>query len=938
MRTLLITWLAIAGIFWSFNADSAPKKRDTIASLDGKEIDVRPSEPQSNNSELARTNYRIFLDLVSSESDLSAEAMRRLADIELESSEVDELAENIDELGGAGYDNAINLYTQLLTRYPDYSRNDMVLYQLARAHENNRNPDKAMEVLDQVVAEYPQTNLMDEVQFRRGETLFINKRYGDAEDAYKAITDFGPESVYFEQSLYKLGWARFKQSFHEESLVPFFGLLDRRLPAQSESVPVDLLEGMSRPERELVEDTFRVLSISFSYIEGHESINEFFDVNGTPEYAYIIYQNLGDLYLDKERFDDAALTYRAFVNQDPYHYRAPEMQAKVIESYRQGGFPTQVLKAKGEYVDRYGMDGPFWNGRERAAHRVVVKNLKANLGDLAQFYHARAQEKSSRDDYQVAARWYRKYLDYFPGEADSANTNFLLAEILYESEDFEAAAEEYERTSYEYPQHERAGEAGYAALLSYQKHEASFADSADKSDWHDLYLDSALRFADTYPQHPQSGPVLTTAAEDLFEQEEFDLAIGVARSVVGKEPAVSNELLDTAWTVIAHSHFDLDQFDEAETAYTSLQNYIPAEEAERREEIRERIASSIYKQGEQARNAGDLRAAVENFLRVGPAVPDSAIRATAEYDAAAALIAMEDWVNAAGVLESFRQDYPDSEYIDDVTQKLAVVYVNSGDQSLAAQEFERIADASGTSPEVQQEALWQAVDLYKSTGEVGRESALLEKIIARHPYPLAESIEARLRLADIAKINGDFGQRGHWLREMISADATAGAERSDRSRFLAAKASLELIEPKREAFAAMRLTIPLKKSLGVKKTLMEDLLAEYGKAAEYGVAEVTTAATHQIGEVYRQFSSDLLESERPADLDAEGLDQYEILLEEQAFPFEEKAIDLYKANTRRAADGVYDEWVQKSFAALAVLLPGRYAKVERGEDVVATLN
>ena len=36
-----------------------------------------------------------------------------------------------------------------------------------------------------------------------------------------------------------------------------------------------------------------------------------------------------------------------------------------------------------------------------------------------------------------------------------------------------------------------------------------------------------------------------------------------------------------------------------------------------RGEITERIASSIYKQGEQARAAGQLDVAVDHFLRVG---------------------------------------------------------------------------------------------------------------------------------------------------------------------------------------------------------------------------------------------------------------------------------------------------------------------------------
>jgi cellulose synthase operon protein C len=62
-----------------------------------------------------------------------------------------------------------------------------------------------------------------------------------------------------------------------------------------------------------------------------------------------------------------------------------------------------------------------------------------------------------------------------------------------------------------------------------------------------------------------------------------------------------------------------------------------------------------------------------------------------------------------------------------------------------------------------------------------------------------------------------------------------------------------------------------------------------------------------------------------------------VLLEEQAFPFEEKAIKLHELNTARAKEGIYDEWVQKSFTALAQLNPGRYAKVEISEQQVDSI-
>ncbi len=912
------------------------KEKDTIKSLDKKAVEVRPGKLIVNSSDKARENYRAFLDLVSDDPELRAEAMRRLADLELEASEAEQLRSNIDSLDQAAYESATALFHQLLETYPDYRRNDTVLYQLARAYEIAGKNDDALRVLNELVQRYPGTALIDEVQFRRGEMLFLRKDYAEAEVAYKSVVAAGDVSRFYEQSLYKLGWSQFKLAMHADSLKPFFELLDRKIAGVEIQDGDERLAALSRAEREIVEDTFRVLSISFSYLDGADSIATFLSERGYPEYGYVIFMNLGDLYLEKERFVDAAETYEAFVEQDPNHPKAPLLQVEVIEAYKLGGFPTLVLDGKKQFVERYGMDGPFWLLNPREQNTAVAAHLKANLTDLAQYYHAEAQKNGQRSDYQEAARWYRKYLNYFPGEADSANTNFLLAEILFESQDFALATEEYERTAYEYPLHAHSGEAAYAAILSYRAHETSLEKEA-KEVWHQRYLDSGLRFAQAYPEHAESSAVLTTIAEDLFQQRQFDLAIAVGQAVVIKQPPVQASQARTAWTVIAHSQFDIEKFADAETSYYQLRSFTPPEDSVAQQEIKDRIASSIYKQGELARDAGEFDVAVAHFTRLGQAVPDSKIRATAEYDAAAVLISMAAWGRATVVLEDFRQNYPDSEYVDDITQKLAVSYVASGRGAEAAGEFERIAADSDSTDDVKREALWKASELYKESAQTVAEQRVLQNIVDQYPDPIIESIEARFRLLEITEASGDTRARDLMLAEIIRVDASAGPQRSDRTRYLAAKASLELAEPVRYRFMNMKITQPLADSMKQKKALMEEVLKVYGDAADYGVAEVTTAATFRLGEVYQQFSKDLMESERPGNLDAAALEEYDLLLEEQTFPFEEKAIELYETNASRTMDGVYDEWVKRSFDALASLLPARYAKLERSENVVTAL-
>ena len=242
------------------------------------------------------------------------------------------------------------------------------------------------------------------------------------------------------------------------------------------------------------------------------------------------------------------------------------------------------------------------------------------------------------------------------------------------------------------------------------------------------------------------------------------------------------------------------------------------------------------------------------------------------------------------------------------------------------------------STDIQREALWQAVDLYKETDAIADQRRVYSDIVARFPEPLSESIEARQQLADLARKADDYADRRVWLTSIVEADRLAGASRTERSKTLAARASLELAGPSRDAFLAVRLSIPLKDSLALKKSRMETALSAYGAAADYGVSEVTTAATYEIAELYFQLSRSLMDSERPDDLTDEEIEQYEILLEEQAFPFEEQAIDIFTANAERTVDGIFDEWVRKSFVRLAELMPVRYAKTERSETLVGQLD
>src|SRR5262249_17808912 len=369
---------------------------------------------------------------------------------------------------------------------------------------------------------------------------------------------------------------------------------------------------------------------------------------------------------DKQRYQDAAGVYRAYVAREPYSDHAPDLDMAAIEAYGKGGFSELVLDGKHEFVQRYNFESPYWKTRSRADNPRVVQELKTNLKDVATYFHASAQKSKRLADYQEAARWYRDYLKSFPGDADSAQTNYLLAEALFEGHEYGEAATEYEHSAYGYPKNDKSATPAYAALVSYQKAEEGLR-GAEKGAWQKRDTDAGVKFAQTFPEHPASAGVLTRAAEEIFAAGDRPRAISVSQSILARQPPVDVAKQRIAWTIIGQSYFDQGEFAKAEPAFLQARNLTAGDE-KMRGDLNERLAASVYKQGEAKQKAGDAAGAVDDYLRVARVAPESKIRANAQYDAATQLLGLKQWDRSIAVLEEFRHDFPQDKLQPEVTR------------------------------------------------------------------------------------------------------------------------------------------------------------------------------------------------------------------------------------------------------------------------------
>lgn len=943
---LLLLSVLLASCAW-FAGDGGPNYGPTLANLEPAKIPEAQEMPVPQIAlDEIEESYRAALE-VAKDPEVRQKILVRLADIEMANSENRQI-EATEQ--GEYFDDAITMYEELVDMSEQgmlvEADNERLLYQLSKAYALDGRLEESNRILSELVSNYPDSKFSAEAEFRRAEQAFNAGDYALAENLYGKVMAVGRDTPFYANAVYMHGWSQFKRNRYRAAVDSFTEVLDGLL-IEGQSV-----DELSNTEKNLVADTLRVMSITFSYLDGAQTITDVYSNIGVRHYQYLLYMNLGDLYLEKERFRDSAETYRHYVKHFPNTDQAPSFSVKAIETYKLGDFPSLILPAKEEYVNTYGVYSEFWDSRTEEERKPQYPYLHQYLDEISSYYHADAQtlkamnaeyeqlaasgkrpkEKpdSALPQYLEAAAYYKQFIATFPQDKKTPEMAFLMGEAYFEAGNLPDAVDAYETVAYNYLDQGKGPEAGYAAIVTLQMLVDRVVQS-ERDHWQTRKINSAISFADYYPQDKRAPAVLTKAAQELFEQGDTARATTIAKRMTEWQPAPEKSLQKTAWLILAHSQFESDDYANAEFSYRKTLGLIEPNDPDR-PQIVERIAASIYRSSEMQVAGGDVAGAVEKLLSLKDVAPGSDIAVSGQYDAANHLMELKDWSRAEAVLLDFRRNYPEHELTPTIAPKLAVIYQESEQWAKAAGVLEEMA-ANNSDPEVRRQSQYLSAELYEKTGRTNEAIEQYKNYANNYPQPFDLATEARYHLVELYGQVGDSGKRNYWLQKLIDEDKAAGSRRTERSKYLAAFAATKFANDEFERYRAVKLTLPLKNSLKKKKAAMDKTLASYKMVLDYGIAEFATEANNRVGMLYGQLSRDLMDSERPKGLDDLALEQYEILLEEQAYPFEEKAIDIHTANAKRAWDGIYDDWVKRSFAALAELLPARYGKQERKLEV-----
>ncbi|RMJ06168.1 Outer membrane protein assembly factor BamD [Marinobacter litoralis] len=872
--------------------------------------------PAISPAEVARRYQKLFED--SDEPEVRIDALNRLNNIR------DRSGENIgfsEEKEAEIYEDVLGSYENILSRGSFSGRLDELLYQMAKAHALTGQHQESIQRLRQLVGLYPTSELVPEARFRIAEAEFSAGRYLEAENGYRALITAGARSELATKARYMQGWSQFKQGEQSwgRAAGTFMELLDQQLPSSEQ------IQQPHHSSLDMVEDSFRVLALMASRLDDAQTLERWLASRSQSPWFYLLYDRLADLHAVEGRYAQAVAVNNGFVRAYTEHESKPDFLIQNVEFWEMAGQPRQVRQAKETFVAEYLAANDFQQLPVQHQQRWQLYGRT-----LADFYYASGSRYQSDGQGVEAKRSWAKAAEYYEmlGGRSVADGELmhLAGDARLLAEHRTQALTNFRLAAYD-AGYDRANEAGWAAitlLRSVLTEGGQSPGATDQSEALATLSAEEQRYSQAFGVDERVSALRADLANRWYARGDYQRALAYAKKTLDWD-SPNSEQRYAAWLVIARVQQHKSEFGLAERAWrqaltlaeTENQLAVPAQE---QNDIREQLAVAIYKQGEQAAAAGNAALAVAHFQRVVHVVPGSELAIKSRFDAANTLLKAAEWLAAINELNRFRGDYAEHPLAEQVSEKLVYSYQQSGQPLKAANEL--LATASRL-PDPWPQRL-RAAAIYHESNQTERRNELYREWLSVAPRPATAGEHVQQQTMRQRLIKSGATDSGT-LQALVAIESESQWH-SDETLSWAADAALTLGVRAAEEFAAIGLVHPLEETLVSKQAALERAQNYLLEAETFAGEAVVTEVLFRRAELYRVLAADLMASEVPAELNELETMQYQMLLEEEAYPVEERAMELHTQNHQKIRTHGYDEWVGQSLEALAAMHPGRYSR------------
>lgn len=789
------------------------------------------------------------------------------------------------------------LFRRLVADFPDSRYEEHARYALASSLQESGAEDNAVRVLEDLLVRHPTTRYADEANLRIGEHRFDQYDFPGAESAYRKVRDAAPEELR-TTARFKLGWSLFLQSRPREAAPAF---LDAALLSAGRSGAGGLRgEARRMTARSIVE-------------AGIEREAEGFlrQRRGESEGPAILLAIEG-LLDAQNRYEEAAAVATRLGAAYPAAAERLDAEEIAVAALRKAKKDDESMARRGTLESLFGQGTAWRSAAGRTPGEIARADTIAMEGLTAAgfHFHAAARATPSGDRGRVLAL-YDGLLARFPSSPKAEEVAYQRAWLLYEDGRKAEALHAFESVA-QRPAGSRAEAAWYMAVQC-AKDLSSPGNPAAQAEVTRL----AREYERAFPDGERLFPVRLDRARAHFLRKEWDEAAESATRAGrgGRTPAD----LRTAYRLAGEAFFEAERYAEAETAFRHVLAAEPA--PGERPEIEKWTAFSMFRAAERL-PASRAEEAGHRFLRIAAEFPRLPIVPEARFRAGAAYADAGSDVEAIGAFLAVESEHASSPLAPDATRRLAALYERSGNPLAAAERLARLSGLEGTD-EGKGRHLFRAAELFGQGKDGGRSRRSYVDASALPSAPPEMRILALFRAGESARGEGREDEADTLFESAVRLHRETGGVSPE----IAGRAIFHRAESRYRAYLPLRIVPPLEQSFAAKQRALAQCADLYAEAIRVGDAATVSASFQRIGEGLEDFRTAILASPPPADLSAGEKEEYVFLLEERAAPIEDRAVESYRNNLRRAVAGDYfDPLVARSRERLRALRPALFAR------------
>ncbi len=922
--------VALAGPADSTGAPPAPA--DTAAAFDTPEVSARRGAAIARASAFLERHPGSFA---------RGEMRFRLADLEVTDSRQtfrDRMARFTESGQGEvlpvlDYAAPLAIYRAMLAEDSSFAHLDAVLFNAGMLELEASDPGAERSFSD-LVNRFPTSPHTQEAYLRLGDMRFAERNYADCIGFYERAAA-GLDSSLRTIALYKMGWAHYNEDRYGAAADAFRLVLDLYAanPGAARTVDVE-------------DEAFAYLVHSLARAGGADAFATYFDRIGRRPYELELLMAMGQHFRRFSLYSEAAATDRLSIARFPNDPRALTVAERLIDAQTRANEPGLVREAQTALAEHFAPRSPWAAAQTSDSVRAAGASFARGCWTALALHHrSEGAKQGSKEEWQKALRFDRLLLETWPGDPDAPIVELRAGDASAHLGEHEAALAHFARAA-------ETGKDSTAALALLEsvavtdawyestrnaRASGSGTGAGARSLGSDSLARAVLRTGDRllerFTEHSSSADV-------VWRQGNLAFAHGWnERAATDFERLATRHALDSraplAATLKADALFRLERYEAAGTAFEA------ALEAARRAG-----RDSLARRAEQALPVCALRLAesavaadsmdharhARLFETVATRWPKYEHAHAAQYRAGLAWLKAGRRDDGVRAMRALIAGFPNSEYVRDAYLEIASAFEQGGDHGSAALAYEAFGE---TYPDDESagSALLKAAEHFAAAGQEPKADEIRLAYIRKYPGDVetAMNIYEELARRDLARVGP-----GRTVASLLPAKATPPSHLAEYLRRaalhpeLASRPVLAQVrylegEEARAACEAVRLTLPLKTSLGVKKQHLESAIARYRQSIEIGATEWAHASAFRIGETLVGFGEGLTKSERPADLAGDDLLAYDEVLNRESRGIFDRGEDVWMELLRQnGAEATEDEWIKQAREALWPRLGQRF--------------